>query len=89
MISKFENFAEEEEQREHLASRPDSNDPDATKSPTMSVKNKQGKEETFERSIFDPDKYIQFDSAVKNIIHYNSKQKSFENRRDDISRKAY
>ena len=59
MITKFESFAEEEEQREQLASRPDSNDPDGSpRSPTMSVKNKEGKEETFERSIFDPDKYI-------------------------------
>ena len=79
MIAKFENFAKEEEEKERLSSPPGSpqsngvctdGDGEVPTTP-LTVKDKKGKEQTFERSIFDPDKYIEFNSAVRNIISFN------------------
>jgi hypothetical protein len=95
MITKFSNFEkleEEKELKDDYASLPGSPASDVivgSRSTTKDNQTSKKKEENFDRSIFDPDKYIQFDSAVKNIISYNQKQKNFERRKDEASRRAY
>ena len=93
MVNKFVNF-EREMEKEEKKSRNDvgSKDENVTSDHQSAGGEDQmteNQQAAFSAKIFDPDQYMPFDAAIRNICMYSQKQSNFEKRRDEASRRAY
>ena len=95
-MNKFVNFEREMNHKENTDAKSDeegnqevmvqeSGAADADAAAEEHLKN----EADFSNKIFDPDQYMPFDTAIRNICKYSQKQAHFEKRKDEASRRAY
>jgi len=93
MVNKFVNFEREMNQKDSDAKSVDGGNQDVLVQENGAVSTRENEEQKneadFSNKIFDPDQYMPFDTAIRNICMYSQKQASFEKRKDEASRRAY
>jgi hypothetical protein len=93
MVNKFVNFEREMNQKDTDAKSDEAGNQEVlvqeSGAASADANEQQKNEADFSNKIFDPDQYMPFDTAIRNICMYSQKQASFEKRRDEASRRAY